>query len=87
MERVDIEISYVVDNIIVMLKGKCPKCGARYYGWCLRFPRQQTCDCGTALELTANGRTSKRCPPLTAEEYSMNKPVTVPAHIDKTKEP
>jgi ribosomal protein S27AE len=39
-----------------MLEGNCPKCGARYYGWALRSPRNQMChSCGTALIITDEG--------------------------------
>jgi len=38
-----------------MLKGKCPKCGAKYFGWALRFARHRKCDkCGVDLEITGN---------------------------------
>lgn len=33
-----------------MLKGVCPKCGKKYYGWALQEPQHQHCDvCGTLL--------------------------------------
>jgi len=37
-------------------EAKCPKCGARYFGWALRNPEYQTCpNCGTKLEITEGG--------------------------------
>jgi uncharacterized OB-fold protein len=34
------------------MKGKCPKCGARYYGWALKEPVHQYCDeCGSELDV------------------------------------
>jgi hypothetical protein len=39
-----------------MLEGCCSKCGARYYGWALRNPRNQMCSrCGVALIITDEG--------------------------------
>jgi hypothetical protein len=54
-----------------MLEAKCPKCGARYYGWALRLPRNQMCgNCGVGLEITdENGQTFTGYSLLTAEEY------------------
>ena len=69
-----------------MLEGKCPKCGAKYYGWALRHPRHQTCHCGAALEITEDGRTFKGYSPFTAEKYSINLPPNVPTPSDKTKD-
>jgi hypothetical protein len=35
-----------------MLEGKCPNCGACYYGWALKNPLHKTClNCGAALEI------------------------------------
>jgi transcription initiation factor IIE alpha subunit len=37
------------------LKGVCPKCGARYYGWALINSIEQKCDrCGSDLEFVEN---------------------------------
>jgi uncharacterized protein (DUF983 family) len=34
------------------MKGKCPKCGASYYGWALSNPIHQKCEeCGSYLEI------------------------------------
>ena len=34
------------------MKGKCPRCGARYFGWALKEPVHQYCDeCGSELEV------------------------------------
>ena len=44
-----------------VLKGKCPKCGTRYFGWAMRDPRQRTCNkCGVELEVTDNNKTPHR---------------------------
>ncbi len=38
-----------------MLQGKCPKCGARYFGWALRYARHLKCDkSGVDLKITGN---------------------------------
>jgi transcription initiation factor IIE alpha subunit len=38
------------------IKGICPKCGARYYGWALANPAKQKCErCGSDLEITESG--------------------------------
>lgn len=35
-----------------MPEGRCPKCGALFYGWALTEPENQTCpNCGTRLEI------------------------------------
>ena len=37
------------------MKGKCPKCGATYYGWALEDPIHQKCEhCGSSLEISEN---------------------------------
>ena len=71
-----------------MLEGICPKCGVRYYGWALRFPRNQSCSsCGAALEITEEGHgTFKGYSPFTAEKYSINLPTNAPPSRDKVKE-
>jgi hypothetical protein len=36
-----------------LMKGKCPKCGAIYYGWALGNPLYQKCErCGNNLEIS-----------------------------------
>jgi len=53
-----------------MLEGKCPKCGITYYGWSLRFPRNQYCnECGTALEIKDQSTIIRGYSPFEAEEY------------------
>ena len=71
-----------------MLEGICPRCGVRYYGWALRFPRNQSCSsCGTALEITEEGHdTFQGYSPFTAEEYFINLPTNAPHSHDKVKE-
>lgn len=42
-----------------MLKGICPECGAKYYGWALKYPGNQNCDnCGAALIISSAIRCS-----------------------------
>jgi len=31
--------------------GKCDKCGQIWYGWALKDPKNQTCDCGGTIVL------------------------------------
>ena len=59
-----------------MLEGICPKCGARYYGWALRFPRNQSCaDCGVALDIIKDGQLiGKGYSPFTAEKHTIDVP-------------
>jgi len=68
-----------------MLEGKCPKCGARYFGWALRLPRHQTCPkCGVGLEITEDGRlVSRGYSPFTAEKHLINPPTNVPTPEEK----
>ncbi len=62
----------------IMLEGKCPKCGAKYFGWALQWPRNQTCSkCGTGLEITEDGMVFTGYSPFTAEEYNINPPTNV----------
>ena len=62
-----------------MIEGRCPKCGARYFGWALRSPRNQSCaNCGAALKIYENGKlVSEGYSPFTAEKYSINLPSNV----------
>lgn len=71
-----------------MLEGKCPKCGARYFGWALRFPRNQSCSrCGAGLEIIEDGhQVSRGYSPFTAKKYSINLPTNVPPAGDKKKD-
>ena len=58
-----------------MFEGKCPKCGAKYVGWALRWPRHQSCArCGMALEITEDGQKFTGYSPFTAEEYTITPP-------------
>jgi len=59
-----------------MIEGKCPKCGVSYFGWSLRFPRNQSCPhCGAALKIYENGKlVSEGYSPFTADKYSLNLP-------------
>jgi ribosomal protein S27AE len=59
-----------------MIEGRCPKCGYRFVGWALLFPRNQMCsNCGAALQIYQDG---KRVPggysPFTAEKHTVNLP-------------
>jgi hypothetical protein len=66
-----------------MIERKCPNCDTRYFGWALRFPRNQSCsDCGAALIIYENGKpVSDGYSPFTAERYLLN----LPAEVDKSK--
>jgi len=68
-----------------MLEGACPKCGARYYGWALRNPRNQMCHkCGTALRITdEGGRPFIGYSPFTAE--NIIKPQPGLSSVDETR--
>ncbi len=59
-----------------MIEGKCPKCGASYFGWALRVPRNQSCSrCGTALKIYEDGKiVAEGYSPFTAEEYFLDLP-------------
>ena len=69
---------------IVMLEGRCPKCGCCYTGWALRFPRNQSCSrCGAALEIFKDGKKiGEGYSPFTAEEYSTKVPPNVSTPSD-----
>ena len=71
-----------------MLKGRCPKCGTKYFGWALRFSRNQSCsNCGAALEIFEDGkRISTGYSPFTAEKYSIDQPPNVPTPSEKTED-
>lgn len=64
-----------------MLEGKCPKCGARYYGWALRSPRNQMCGkCGVGLEITDdNGKSTTGYSPFNAEENKIQPTTKTPS--------
>jgi len=81
----DIFISSWYDNY--MLEGKCKKCGARYYGWALQFPRNQSCPkCGVALDIYEDGQLiSKGYSPFTAEKHSINVRSDYQASRDKVE--
>ena len=70
-----------------MLEGICPRCGLRYMGWALRFPRNQSCStCGAALEIFEDGKKiSEGYSPFTAERYEIKQPTNVPPHDEKKK--
>lgn len=59
-----------------MLEGRCSKCGSRYFGWSLRFPRNQSCSkCGTALDIYEDGQLiATGYSPFAAEKYSLKVP-------------
>ncbi len=67
-----------------MLEGKCPKCGARYYGWALNSPRNQSCEfCGIGLEISdSEGNSFTGYSPFTAEEYKLS----IPFHLSSFEE-
>lgn len=70
-----------------MIEGVCQKCQAHYYGWALRFPRNQSCPkCGTALDIFENGKLiAQGYSPFTAEKYTINLPPSIPTPSGKTK--
>ena len=62
------------------MKGKCPKCGASYYGWALNNPLEQKCEiCGSLLGISEG----KVC--LKAYQSPFNYP-KYEKPTDKTKE-
>ena len=71
-----------------MLRGKCPKCGWDFYGWKLRFPRNQMCvNCGAAIEVFEDDKkVSDGYSPFTAEEYKIAPSQDAPVPSDKTDE-
>jgi hypothetical protein len=71
-----------------MLEGRCPKCEVHYYGWALRFPRNQSCStCGAALEIFEDGhKISEGYSPFKADKYSVKQPPGVQTPSDKTIE-
>ena len=70
-----------------MLEGKCPKCGASYFGWALCFPRHQVClKCGVGLKILKDGKlVSRGYSPFTAEKHLVNLPRRLPSLDDKGK--
>ena len=74
-------------SLIIMIKGICPKCGRRYYGWVLLQPRNQSCsNCGVGLLITEDGkRTIQGYSPFTAKEYKINLPPVAGADPQRTK--
>ena len=71
----------------MVLKGKCPECGAIYYGWALRFPRNQMCEnCGVGLEISdsAGGDPFTGYSPFTAEEYKIRLSHDLPSPESRT---
>jgi len=56
-----------------MLEGKCPKCGYKYVGWALRYPRHQTCTiCGKGLDIFEYGhKIITGCSPLDEDEQEV----------------
>ena len=73
---------------IVMLEGRCSKCGCCYAGWALRFPRNQSCsNCGAALEIYEDGKkVSEGYSPFTAEKHTISPPPNVPTPSKETKD-
>jgi ribosomal protein S27AE len=59
-----------------MIEGKCPNCGAFYFGWALLQPRNQSCPkCGVGLLITEDGgKMIQGYSPFTAEEYKIKLP-------------
>ena len=69
-------------------QARCPKCGAHYYGWALRSPRNQMCEkCGAGLEISDKiGQAFSGYSPFTAEEHELNVPDKVIQREDATEE-
>jgi uncharacterized OB-fold protein len=66
------------------MKGKCPQCGAIYYGWSLDNPIHQKCErCGNNLEIsTIEKCTGTSNPVFSYPEYKiirdrMNEAMTI----------
>ena len=57
------------------MKGKCPKCGATYYGWALGNPIHQQCEhCGSSLEISESPiSTGTRYTALSYPEYKITR--------------
>ncbi len=55
------------------MEGRCPKCGARYFGEALRMCQNQMCGyCGCGLEIKdEQGQTFAGYSPFTAAEYKL----------------
>jgi len=70
-----------------MLEGWCKKCRARYYGWALRFPRNQSCPkCGAALDIYEEGKyVSEGYSLFTADRHVINIPNNAQPPPDKVK--
>lgn len=58
------------------MEGRCPRCGARYYGWALSSPRNQMCErCGVGLDILDDGGNSfTGYSPFSALEYELRHP-------------
>jgi hypothetical protein len=71
-----------------MIEARCPQCRAYYCGWALLNPRHQTCSkCGTALEITEDGRPVARgYSPFTAEKLFLKPTTDAPSTTDKEKD-
>jgi hypothetical protein len=69
-----------------MLEGKCPKCGARYFGWALQFPRNQVCSgCGASLLIYRDGKAlSEGYSPFTAEKHTVPDASPPPEKVEDT---
>ena len=70
------------------MKGKCPKCGERFYGWALLDPRHQSClKCGVGLLITEDGKKAiQGFSPFSAEEYKIKLPPGALPDSEKTKD-
>ena len=71
-----------------VIEGRCPKCGALFYGWALLIPRHRMCNkCGSELEIIKNSEKLPGYSPFTAEEYHMDQAAKDPSSISKDKPP
>jgi hypothetical protein len=71
-----------------MIEGKCPKCGASYFGWALHSPRNQYCNnCGSALDITDDGHTFRGYSPFEAEKYNIDDDYGKSDRYDRVRKP
>lgn len=41
---------------VIMPEGRCKNCGAKYYGWALKYMPSKPCEkCGGEIEITKEG--------------------------------
>jgi transcription initiation factor IIE alpha subunit len=62
--------SHSKEEVSIVIEGRCPKCGIRYYGWALLNPKHQTCpDCDIMLQIKdSNGTVSEGYSPAVIDK-------------------